>query len=191
MGFQWDLIHTDNPCRFQSKTYRHVLQWIMKTTCVWFVCLCVRVCNTQQAQNHGVCVCVHSIHNELRLIQYQRVKDNQTTIHELWRVNLLTVTPLTAWDRSENMSGAIIPGGRRDIVPLATFPVVPLQPSVPRTSFCMHAMRQIQLEVFFYHDLFIPWVNLRGYNIYKPVCYIKCWSFILFATVLQALLKFG
>lgn len=42
-------------------------------------------------------------------------------------INLLTVPLVKAWERSENMSEAIIPGGREDIVPLAAFWVVPLQ----------------------------------------------------------------
>lgn len=37
------------------------------------------------------------------------------------QINLLTVTLVKAWGRSKNMSEAIIPGGREDIVPLTAF----------------------------------------------------------------------
>lgn len=56
-------------------------------------------------------------------------------------INVLTVTLVNAWDRSRNMSEAIIPEGREDIVPLAAFCVVPLQFDGLRTvifhSVCM------------------------------------------------------
>lgn len=70
-------------------------------------------------------VCVIGLYGDYFSINvWKIIKPSFINSEEIY---FLTVTLVKAWDRSKNMSEAIIPGGREDIVPLAAFRVVPLR----------------------------------------------------------------